>query len=535
MPASLPPDQTTPRAFERPGLPDLIAGLSVALVLIPQSLAYASLAGLPPVFGLYASVLPPIAAAFFASSRYLQTGPVAVTSLLTLAALSAAAQPGSAQYLMLAPVLALVVGVMRLGIGFARAGFVAYLMSQPVLVGFTSAAALLIMASQIPVLVGVPVQSGHELAQASVLLFQPSRWSLEALLVGAATVALVVLGRRLHPLFPGVLIAAAGGIAWTHWAGAGTLPVVGPLPSAIPHLTLDFEPGLVRTLLVPGLVIALIGFAEPSAIARALATRERQAWSANRELVSQGVANVAAAVSGAFPVGGSFSRTMVNRLAGGETRWSGAITGLMVLAFLPFANVLAALPRAVLGGIIVAAVLGLVQLRALWQLVGISKPQALVGWTTFGLTLLLAPRVDVAVELGIGLGIAVHLWREREVHVRAIYDEALARLTLRPAGVLYFGSANVVDDALLQALSEHPGAGRLMLDLSGVGRLDYTGALVLERVARDAIAGGLVVEIDPGPHAHVRTLLERVLQSAGLSVGWHLAEQPLEEVPDRGR
>ena len=506
--------------FERPVLPDLVAGLSVALVLIPQSLAYASLAGLPPVFGLYASVLPPILAAFFASSRYLQTGPVAVTSLLTLAALSAVAQPGSAQYLQLAPVLALVVGVLRLGIGLCRAGFVAYLMSQPVLVGFTSAAALLIIASQIPVLVGVPVQAGHELAQASQLIFQPARWSWQAVLIGLATVTVVVFGRRLHPLFPGVLVAAAGGIAYTHWGGGAALPVVGALPPGFPHLTYAFEPAEVRQLLVPGLMIALIGFAEPSAIARALATRERQAWSANQELVSQGVANVAAAVSGAFPVGGSFSRTMVNRLAGGQTRWSGAITGLTVLAFLPFAHVLSELPRAVLGGIIVSAVLGLVQLDALRRLVAISRPQALVGWTTFGLTLLLAPRVDIAVELGIGLGVAVHLWREREVHVAARFDAATARLVLQPTGVLYFGSANVVDEALLRALSAHPGTTQLLLDLHGLGRLDYTGALVLERIARDAMRAGLVVEIDPGTHAHTRQLLRRVLDSAGTRVSW---------------
>ena len=525
MPASTPTPDTARPGFERPVLADLIAGLSVALVLIPQSLAYASLAGLPPVYGLYASVLPPIAAAFFASSRYLQTGPVAVTSLLTLAALSAAAEAGSPQYLALAPALALVVGVLRLGIGFARAGFVAYLMSQPVLVGFTSAAALIIIASQIPVLVGVPVQSGQELAQAAGLVLAPGHWSGEALALGAATVATVVLGRRLHPLFPGVLVAAAGGIAYARWSGGQDLPLVGALPAGFPQLTVAFDPALLRELLVPGLVIALIGFAEPSAIARALATRERQPWSANRELVSQGVANVAAAVSGGFPVGGSFSRTMVNRMAGGRTRWSGAITGLCVLAFLPFASVLATLPRAVLGGIIVSAVLGLVQLGSLWRLIAISRPQALVGWTTFCLTLLLAPRVDLAVEIGIGLGIAVHLWREREVHVTAIYDEASARLTLRPAGVLYFGSSNVVDDALVRALAQHPAASRLMLDLRGVGRLDYTGALVLERVARDAIAGGLLVEVDPGPHGHVHELLQRVLRSTGLLVRWRVADE----------
>jgi SulP family sulfate permease len=268
--------------------------------------------------------------------------------------------------------------------------------------------------------------------------------------------------------------------------------------------------GHVRELLVPGIVIALVGFAEPAAIARALATQDRKPWSANRELIGQGMANIAAGLSSAFPVGGSFSRTMVNRLAGGRTRWSGAITGLAVLAFLPFAPLLAPLPKSVLAGVIIAAVLKLVQVRALWALGGVSRAQAFVGWATFGLTLWLAPRVDVAVGIGVALGVGVHLWRERRISIATGYDADRHVLTLVPVGVLYFGSANVVDEALLAELVRHPEAQRVIFDLRRIGRIDYTGALVLQRIVADAQAAGLDIGIIPGEPPQGDRLLRRV-------------------------
>ncbi len=481
----------------------------MALVLVPQSLAYAVLAGLPPVFGLYAAALPPLVAALFTSSRYLQTGPVAITSLLTLAALSPLATPGSADYLHLAPLLALVVGLCRLAIGLLRAGFVAYLMSQPVLLGFTSAAALLIVASQLPVMLGLPGAPGHLWLALAEALAAPAGWSLAELALGGGTVGLIVLGRRVHPLFPGVLLAALLGVVFARFGG---LPVatVGALPAAWPAWRLDLDVGALRQLLVPGLVIALIGFAEPAAIARTLAARNRQHWSANRELLSQGMANLAAATVGAFPVGGSFSRTMVNQQAGGRTAWSGAVTGLTVLLLLPFADWLASLPKAVLAGIIVASVLGLIQTRALLDVLKVSRAQGLVGLATFGLTLGLAPRIDQAVMLGIGLGVAVHLWRERRISVAVAYDAKRALLRLTPAGVLYFGAVNVFEEALLAELAKRPAAQHLVLDLRHLGRLDYTGALVLKRLAEDALAGGLAVQVIPGQAPQGGRLLRRV-------------------------
>ena len=397
----------------RPVPADLLAGLSVAMVLIPQSMAYAELAGLPSHIGLFASALPPILAALFASSPYLQTGPVALTSLLTFGALASLADPGSADYVALAALLALMVGVTRLLLGLFRLGVVTYLMRDPVVTGFTSAAAILILASQLPKALGTATPPGGVLWRAGWSLGHPGGWETASLAIAATTVLLVLAGRRVvHRMFPGALIAVGGGISvsrLTDYAG----PMVGDVPTALPTLSLDLPWGSTGSLLVGGILIALVGFAEPASIARVFADEDGQRWSANREFVSQGVANLAAAVSGSFPVGGSFSRSSLNRLAGARTRWSGLVTGITVLVFLPFADVLAPLPRATLGGVVIAAVVGLVRPRRLLGMARISPADAFVAWVTFFATLALSPRVEQGVLVGILVSLAVGLRRRR--------------------------------------------------------------------------------------------------------------------------
>ena len=396
----------------RAGIADLLAGLSVALVLIPQSMAYAELAGLPPHIGLFASTLPLIAAALCASSPYLQTGPVAMTSLLTLGALTGLAQPESADYLALAALLALVVGVTRLLLGVLRLGLVTYLMTDPVVTGFTSAAAILITCSQLPKALGVPAPDGGVLWRAGWSLGHPGDWEFMAILLAAVTMVLVLRGRRIHRFFPGALVAMTGGILCTEVMGYGG-PTVGEVPTGLPTLGLDLPWDQLGSVVVAGVVIALVGFAEAASISRVFATEERQRWSADREFISQGLANVAGAVAGAFPVGGSFSRSSLNRLAGARTRWSGLVTGIVVLAFLPFADVLETLPRAVLGGVVIAAVLGLIQPRKLFGLARASTGDGVVALGTFAATLAMAPRVDHAVLVGIMLALAVRARRRR--------------------------------------------------------------------------------------------------------------------------
>ncbi|MCH1514766.1 MAG: SulP family inorganic anion transporter [Acidimicrobiales bacterium] len=393
---------------------DVLAGISVALLLIPQSMAYAELAGLPPEIGLFASALPPIFAAFVASSPYLQTGPVALTSLLTLGALSGLADAGTTHYVELAALLALIVGISRLIFGFLRLGNLVYLMNAPVVTGFTSAAVILIIASQIPKTIGNEINANGTLNRAYRSLSDFENWEIESLLISGVTIFLIIVGKYIHKLFPGALLVLVAGSMYSHLSDYKG-PVVGEIPTGIPNLGFGLPWGSVDELFLSGIVIALIGFAEPASISRIFASQENQRWSANREFVSQGLANVASAFSGALPVGGSFSRSSLNKLSGAQSKWSGLVTGIVVCVFLPFANVLDRLPEATLGAVVVAAVLGLIRPKKLLFSIRDSTSEGLITWVTFIATLTLSPHVERGVLVGIGFSILVNVYRKSKL------------------------------------------------------------------------------------------------------------------------
>ena len=390
---------------------DLLAGISVALLLIPQSMAYAELAGLPPEIGLFASALPPIFAAFVASSPYLQTGPVALTSLLTLGALNGLADSGTKHYVELAALLALIVGISRLIFGFLRMGKIVYLMNAPVVTGFTSAAVILIIASQIPKTLGNEIDVNGTLNRAYRSLTDFENWEIESLLISGVTIFLVIAGKYIHKLFPGALFVLVGGSMYSHLSDYKG-PVVGEIPTGVPNLGFGLPWGSIDELLLSGIVIALIGFAEPASISRIFASQENQRWSANREFVSLGLANVASAFSGALPVGGSFSRSSLNKLSGAQSKWSGLVTGVVVCLFLPFANILDRLPKATLGAVVVAAVIGLIQPKKLFFSIRNSASEGFITWSTFIATLILSPHVERGVLVGIGISILVSIYKK---------------------------------------------------------------------------------------------------------------------------
>lgn len=494
-----------------PGLADLLAGASVALVLIPQSLAYAELAGMPPVSGLHAAALPLIAAAFFASSPYLQTGPVALTSLLTLGALTPLAPPGSASYVALAALLAIAVGLVRVLVGVLNAGVIAYLLAQPVMTGFTTAAGILIIASQLPGAFGVIPPVEGVLQGAVWTLINIRAWSPAAIIMAVATSAVIVVGRRIHPLVPGVLVATVLAIAYSVLAGY-TGPTVAAVTAGFPTPSLDLPWARLPALLPAAVIIALAGFAEPASIARAFATQDRRIWNPNKEFVSQGMANLVAGLFQGFPVGGSFSRSSLNRLAGARSRWSGAVTGITVLAFLPFAWIVQPLPIAVLSGIVITAVVGLVRFRPIIEMWSISLPQFAIGSVTFILTLALSPHIEWAVVLGILAAIGVHLWRELDLFVEIWTEGTTAHV--KPHGVLWFGSAAALERPFQRLLAESPHLTRLVLHAGALGRVDLTGAQLLTRLLEDAEAGGLevrIVEVHPRTGKVFARLLEQRL------------------------
>lgn len=467
--------------FPRLAASDVVAGASVAMVLIPQSLAYAELAGLPPYVGLFASALPLLAFSLLASSPFLQTGPVAVTSLLTFAALPDVAPEELPR---LAALLALLVGVFRFILGASRAGHVVRLMSSPVVMGFTSGAAIVILSSQLPKALGVDAPDGGVLWRAGWALGHPGQWTSGALVLSVMTLALFVGGRKLHPLFPGVLIAVVAG-TWISRSSGYDGAVVGDIPEGLPPIAFDLPWSEAPTLMLGALVIALVGFAEPASIARTFANETGQRWSANRELVASGVANMVGGISGAYPVGGSFSRSSVNRLAGAQTRWSGGITGLIVLAFLPFANVLAPLPTAVLGAIVLGAAVTLVKPVRLFRLRERSKTQAVLAWATFVATLAFTPRVEWAVLLGIGLTVGLHFVRKFSM---AHSKTADGSVVVQPIGMMWMATDRRFEEGLREAAASTNGS--VTVDFGRTPFLEDRAVDAMSSVAQELAADG---------------------------------------------
>lgn len=484
---------------------DLPAGLSVTLILVPQSLAYAELAGLPGSLGLTVAALTPIAASFFASSPYLQTGPTALTALLTLGALSTLSLPGTPEYIASAALLALLVGLIRAGLGIARLGALSYFMSLPVLRGFTSAAALLIIFSQLPAAFGVTASSSGLLRAATTVL-QPASWQPAALAFTLLALILIHGARRVSRRIPGALLAVLAGITLsTTLSYQG--PTVGLISAALPSLQLNLPWSEIPHLILGAFVIAIVGFAEPAAIARQYSHEVSTGWNPNRELVSQGMANFVAGIFGGFPVGGSFSRSALNRASGATSRWSGLFTGVAALAFLPAASLLQSLPTAVLAAIVIGSVTQLIEFRGLLRLWRYTRLQGLIALSTFLLTLALAPRVDYAVIIGVSFAIVVHLYREMKLDIKSSEQDGV--LTIELIGVLWFGSTHLLEDYWRNLQPLPASVEELRIDTVALGRTDLSGAMLINELVKDAEESGVNAEVK-GLDARVRKLLRRV-------------------------
>jgi SulP family sulfate permease len=475
-------------------------------VLVPQSLAYAQLAGLPPYRGLYAAAVAPIAAALFAASPYLQPGPTALTALLTFGALTPIAHVDGRRYAQLALLLAVLVGVIRIVVGLLRAGVVAYLMSHSVLAGFVPAAALVIVASQLPVALGSATHGASGLRELGASVGHPDRWRWHAIVRSLLIVAVLLLGRRVHPLFPGVLVALGIAIGYGALVDAGARAVT--RGAGLPPLSFGLPWSSAGHLLVPAAVIAFVGFAEAASLARTFAAQDRRSWDPSREFVAQGTSNVAAGLFGGMPVGASFTRSSLNRLAGAETAASAVVAGLVVLALLPVAGFLSRLPQAALAAIVIVSVAPLARADALRELLAYSRIQFAAAVATFAATLGFAPHVERGVIVGVVAAVAIHLWKELDVDIRSWSEGDVVHL--QPLGVLWFGSAHRIDGELLRLLRRHPDARRVVVHMAGLGRTDITGALALRGLLLDAEAADLDVRVE-GVHPRARPFVARVL------------------------
>ncbi|MCD8514717.1 MAG: sulfate permease, partial [Burkholderiaceae bacterium] len=415
-------------SYQRGQLPgDLTAGLIVTVMLIPQSLAYAMLAGLPPEVGLYASILPLLAYAALGSSMTLAVGPVAVASLMTASALQPLATPGSPEYVALAIALALLSGVMLLVFGFLRLGFLAQLLSHPVISGFITGSALLIAIGQTRHLLGLPAGGDHAIGQVWHLLTHLPQVEWVTASIGLGAVALLLLMRRLlgtHLLgkLAPMAVVILGTVAVAFWQldqSAG-VRIVGEVPAGLPMLGLSL-PGWNATLalLLPALLISLVGFVESVSVAQSLALKRRQRIEPNKELLGLGAANVASALSGGYPVTGGFARSVVNFAAGAQTPLAGVISAaLMAGVLLGLTGWFHYLPHAVLAATIVVAVLQLVDFQTLRQAWRYDRADALAFAATAAGVLLLG--VEAGILAGVALSLGVLVWRSSRPHIAVI-------------------------------------------------------------------------------------------------------------------
>ncbi len=493
---------------------DFTAAVVVAMLLVPQAMAYAALAGLPPYVGLYASMLPLVAYALAGSSRVLAVGPVAIVSLLTASALAPLADIGTAEQLAAAAVLALMVGVLLFVFGMLRLGALANLLSHPVISGFVTGAAIMILAGQLAPLLGLAQVSGSVVQIVIALAGRLPDVHVTTALVGGGALLVLWLARSLLasllmrvgvPEFPArlvgrlapmIVVAAASLLAASRGLEAQGVRVVGEVPATLPVPSLPaFELSWLAVLFVPALVIALVGYVESVSIAGALARQRGERLDANAELRGLGLANLASGISGALPVAGGLSRTAVNAEAGARSPVAAVATALLIALLLPLAGpLLATLPLAVLSAIIIVAVAPLVDLHALVTAWRYDRVDALAWLGTAGGVILFG--IEPGLALGVALALAGLVWRASRPHVaivgqvpgtghfrNVLRHDVLTRpglLMLRVDENLFFGNAQAVRDRIEQAVDGPGDIRELVLVMSSVSHIDSTALEMLE-------------------------------------------------------
>jgi len=507
------------RNYQRQWLPsDITAALVSGMLLVPQGLAYALLAGLPPHLGLYASLLPLIGYAAFGSSSAMSVGPAAVLSLMAASALSSVASPGTPEYVTAAILLTLMSGLFLFLMGLLRLGTLSNLLSAPVISGFVSGAAALIIVGQLPSLLGIKVDGETASIRLFHIIEELPHAHLLTLLMGVATAIILISSRIWLPitlfrlgtpkhlarlsakLAPMFLVLAA--IAVVHGFKLGDrLEIVGEIPPGLPELTLPaMNWNLIYQLLLPSLIIALLGFVESLSIAQAIAARRGERLNADGELLGLGTANLASAFTGGLPVTGSFSRTAVNAEAGARSPLASVLAALLMIPVLLYlTDLFTELPMTVLAAIIIVAAVGLFDFAGFIRNWRYDKTDGLAMSGTFLGVLLFG--VEVGIAVGIGLSFATLIWRSSRPHIavvgrvpgtehfrNVIRHDVETRpdvLFLRIDESLFFSNINAVESRLLSELKRHPETSELVLILSSVSRIDGTALERLQQVNKD--------------------------------------------------
>ena len=493
---------------------DITAGVTVALVLVPQSMAYAQLAGLPAHYGLYASFLPVAIASLFGSSRQLATGPVAVVSLLTASALGPLAVDNPEAYLGYAVSLALLVGLVQVALGIIRLGFMIAFLSHPVVLGFTNAAALIIATSQLGKLFGVEAGATEHhydaVWQMMVLAFESPHWPTISITLLALVVIVAI--KRYYAKLPNVLIAVAVTtlVSWIVGFEKTGGAVVGSVPRGLPAFEwphMDFS-GTTQLLGI-AITIALIGFMEAISIAKAMAVQTRQRLDANQELIGQGLGNIAASCFHGYAVAGSFSRSAVNFESGAVTGFSAVVTGATVgLTLLLLTPLLYHLPQATLAIIIIMAVGGLIKVKPLVHAWKAQKHDGIVALTTFVLTLAYAPHLETGIVVGVLLSLGLYIYRTMSPRIYSLsrHKDGTLRETsggglgqcpkialLRFEGSLFFANTTYFENKVLEQVAAMPGLKYIIVDAIAINELDATGEAMLRTLSETLASRNIAI------------------------------------------
>lgn len=512
----LPITSWLPDYSRQDAIKDGLAAIIVTLMLIPQSLAFAMVAGLPPVTGLYASILPLVAYTLLGTSKTLAVGPVAVISLMTAEAVSPLFASGSEGYITAAATLAFLSGVVLFLMSVFRLGFLTTFLSHPVLSGFMTASGILISIGQFKHIMGVSLHGENALERLINLMLAIPQTNIYTLIIGIASLAALIYARRslkanlirlglseslaahATKLAPVVMMLLSIAVVALFGLDNKGVSVVGDIPSGLPSFAIpSLDPGLIVDLLPAAILLSLIGFVESASVGQALAAKRKERISPNQELIALSGANVASALHGGFPVTGGLSRSVVNYDAGAETPLAGTFTaigiGITVLYFTPLFTYL---PHAVLAATIIVAVSALIDVKAILHTWKSAKSDAIAMFLT--IIGVLAFNVEIGVLAGLASSLALLLWRTSRPHIavvgliagtehfRNIYRfnvvQSKTVLSLRIDESLYFANARYLEDKIPEYIEQFPHTKHLVLMLSGVNMVDTSALESLELI-----------------------------------------------------
>ena len=484
---------------------DFSAALIIAVMIVPQSMAYALLAGLPPIYGLYASTVPAIIYALFGTSKHMPVGPPALMALLTFASVGAIAEPGSEEYIGYVLLLALMVGVLQLGLGFLQMGFLTNFISHPVLSGFIYASAVIIALSQAKHFLGIKSSDDHStLGMVTNIAGKIGDTNPVPLVIGLLSIATIVLLGRFLPRVPGALVAVVTATLAVYLLSLDgrDVSIVGEVPGGLPRPsmpTLNFE--AIRTLVPAALIVAFVGFIESISVARAIASQEKYKVDSNQELRALGLANVGAAFFSGFPVAGSFSRTAVQYQSGGKTQMASIITALMVVVTLLFLTPLFYyLPNVALAAVIVVAVYKLLDFQEARYIFRVRGPDGLAMLITFLVTLFVG--VEQGIIAGAAFALLAFLRRTAYPHIIELgyveeedsfigvqsYPEAKIfpeALILRFDARLYYANIPFLEEYLISTVPDRPDLKYVVIDSRGINSIDVTALEGLESLVSE--------------------------------------------------